>query len=152
MSVTSFVESIKPKNDAKLIVYLDSKVYPKEFGVSVRPLHVIDGSRTIDMNELINIFGKVPYITIRENRYRTIYRDPMILTIDLTPRQFTTDSNDANAEGESHTYYKYYIDKLCLRNELKRYESIHTKASAAIKEYRSKNTDQSSVESFRDTA
>ena len=147
MSVTSFVETIKPMNNAKLIVYLDSKVYPKEFGVSVRPLHVIDGSRTIDMNELINIFGKVPYITIRGNRYRTIYRDPMILTIDLTPRQFTTGNDD---EGESHTYYKYYVDKLCLRNELKRYESIYTKACDAVKEYRSKNTDQTSIESFRE--
>ena len=144
MSVTSFVETIKPTNDDKLIVYLDSKIYPIDFGISVRPLLVIDGNRTIDMNELINIFGKVPYITVRENRYRTVYRDPMLLTIDLTPRQFTS-TND-----ETHTYYKYYIDKLCLRHELKRYESIYAKANDAINEYRSKLNEQTSVDAKRD--
>ena len=143
MSVTSFVSMIQPTNDDKLIVYLDSKIYPIEFGISVRPLLVIDGNRTIDMNGLIDIFDKVPYITVRENRYRTIYRNPMILTIDLTPRQFVSDNN------ESHTYYKYYIDKLCLRHELKRYESIYAKANDAIKEYRSKLNEQNSVEAFR---
>ena len=143
MSVTSLVQLIKPKNNTKLIVYLDSKIYPKEFGISVRPLQVIDGSRVINMKELIDIFGKVPYITIRENRYRTVYRDPMILTIDLTPRQFIE-------ENESHTYYKYYIDKLCLRNELKHYESIYNKALDAIKEYRSKTNEQVSVEALRE--
>lgn len=145
MSVTSFVNSIKPKNDAKLIIYLDNKIYSKEFGVSVRPLQVIDGSRVIDMNELLNIFGKVPYITVRENKYRTLYRDPMILTIDLTPRQFTEDN-------ETHTYYKYYIDKLCLRNELKRYESIYAKAHEAIKKFKTDTDEQVSVESIRESA
>lgn len=144
MSVTSFVQTIKPTNDDKLIVYLDSKIYPIDFGISVRPLLVIDGNRTIDMNELINIFGKVPYITVRENRYRAVYRDPMLLTIDLTPRQFTS------TDDETHTYYKYYIDKLCLRHELKRYESIYTKANDAINEYRSKLNEQNSVDAMRD--
>mgnify|MGYP006962204299 CR=1 FL=1 len=148
MSVTSFVSMIKPKNNVKLLVYLDSKVYPKEFGIGVWPLQVIDGPRIIDMTELISIFGKIPYITIRENQYRTIYRDPMILTIDLTPRQFTTDND---SDSESHTYYKYYIDKLCLRNELKRYELLHAKANEATKEYRSKFTDHTSVDAIRDT-
>lgn len=88
------------------------------------------------MKQLINLFGKVPYITVKENRYRSVYRDPMIMTIDLAPKQF-----------ENNTYYDYYIDKLCLRSELKKYESIYTKAHEAISEFK-KN--EQSVESYRE--
>ena len=116
MSVKSFVETLKPKCNTKLIVTLDSKIYPNEFGISVRPLQVKDGSTIIDMKQLIDIFGKVPYITVKETRYRSVYRDPMIMTIDLTPKQY----NDI-------VYYDYYIDKLCLRSELKRYITIEKK-------------------------
>lgn len=135
MSVNSFVEKIHPKCSTKLIIYLDSKIYPNEFGISVRPLYVIDESRIIDMKQLIDIFGKVPYITIKENRYRTIYREPMLMTINLTPKQF-----------ENSTYYDYYIDKLCLRSELKKYLSIEKKAHEAILEFKKLNVQ--SVEEF----
>lgn len=141
MSVKSFVETIKPKCNDKLIVTLDSKIYPNEFGISVRPLQVKDGSSIIDMKQLIDIFGKVPYITVKETRYRSVYRDPMIMTIDLTLKTY----ND-------NTYYDYYIDKLCLRSELKRYITIEKKAHDIIKEFKqSQSANEDSVESFRDS-
>lgn len=60
MSVKSFVEKLNLKNNNtnKLIVYLDSKIYPNEFGISVRPLLVKYGSTIIDMKQLIEIFDK----------------------------------------------------------------------------------------------
>lgn len=122
MSLKQFVETVQPGNSTKLYVYLDSKIYPNEFGISVRPLQVKYGSTVIDISQLIDLFGKVPYITVRESRYRTVYRDPMLMTVDLTPKQF-----------EDKTYYDYYIDKLCLRSELKRYEAIYTKAHAVLR-------------------
>lgn len=125
MRVIEFVEAIKPEKAPKMLVTLDNKIYPTEFGVTVRPLRVRCGARVIDMKELIEIFGKVPYISIKESRYRSIYRSPMIMTIMLTPKQY-----------EDHTYYDYYIDKLCLRNELKTYETIRVKAHESIKEYK----------------
>ena len=141
MSVKSFVETIKPKCNTKLIVTLDSKIYPNEFGISVRPLQVKDGSTIIDMKQLIDIFGKVPYITVKETRYRSVYRDPMIMTIDLTLKTY----ND-------NTYYDYYIDKLCLRSELKKYITIEKKAHDIIKEFKqSQSANEDSVESFRDS-
>ena len=137
MSVKSFVEKLNLNNSTnKLIVYLDSKIYPNEFGISVRPLQVRDGNTIIDMKQLIDIFGKVPYITVKENRYRSVYRDPMIMTIDLTPKEY-----------RDNTYYDYYIDKLCLRNELKKYISIEKKAHDVIHEFK-KSQD---VETYRDS-
>lgn len=141
MSVKSFVEAHKPKCNSKLIVTLDSKIYPNDFGISVRPLQVKDGLNIIDMKQLIDIFGKVPYITVKETRYRSVYRDPMIMTIDLTLKTY----ND-------NTYYDYYIDKLCLRSELKRYITIEKKAHDIIKEFKqSQSANAESVESFRDS-
>ena len=128
MSIVKFVESIQPKSTDKLIVMLDSKIYPSEYGISVRPIQVTDGTRVIDMKQLIDTFGKVPYITVRESKYRTVYRDPMLMTIDLKPKVY-----------EEHTYYDYRIDKLCLRSELKKYESIYSTAHAAIKEFKETN-------------
>mgnify|MGYP001071781845 CR=1 FL=1 len=139
MSVKQFVERLNlSNNDNKLLVYLDSKIYPNDFGISVRPLHVKIGTQQIDMKQLLDIFGKVPYITVKETRYRSIYRDPMIMTIDLTPKQY-----------QDNTYYEYYIDKLCLRNELKRYLSIEKKAHEAIKEFKQSQTTEMSVDEFR---
>ena len=136
MSVKSFVEKLNLNNSTnKLIVYLDSKIYPNEFGISVRPLQVRDGNTIIDMKQLIDIFGKVPYITVKENRYRSVYRDPMIMTIDLTLKEY-----------KDNIYYDYYIDKLCLRNELKKYISIEKKAHDIIHEFK-KSQD---VEAYRD--
>lgn len=138
MSVKSFVDTILKDNnnhDNKLIVTLDSKIYPNQFGIAVRPLQVKDGSNIIDMKHLIDIFGMVPYITVKETQYRTIYRDPMIMTIDLTPKQY-----------KDNIYYDYYIDKLCLRSELKRYLSIEKKAYEAILEFKKSNVQ--SVEEF----
>ena len=113
MRVIEFVEALKPEGVDKVIVMLDETIYPTEFGITVRPLQVRYGSKVIDMKQLTDIFGKVPYISIKENRYRSIYRAPMIMTIKLAPKEY-----------EGHTYYDYHIDKLCLRNELKAYESI----------------------------
>lgn len=139
MSVKKFVEIITKSEptvtDRRLIVYLDSMIYPNEFGIGVRPLQVKYGSSIIDMKKLIDIFDKIPYITVKESRYRSVYREPMIMTINLDPRVF-----------EDKTYYDYYIDKLCLRNELKRYESIYHKAREVIKEFK---RNSQSVEDFR---
>lgn len=138
MSVKSFVDAIKPQSNDKLIIILDSKIYPNEFGISVRPLQVKDGSRIIDMKQLIEIFDKIPYITVKETRYRSVYREPMIMTIDLTPKKY-----------KDNTYYDYYIDKLCLRSELKRYLSIEKKVHEVIQEYKKKLNNQASVEDYR---
>lgn len=142
MSIKSFVEklNLNKSNNNKLIIYLDSKIYPNEFGISVRPLQVKCGTSIIDMKELIDIFGKVPYITVKENRYRSVYRDPMIMTIDLTPKEY-----------KDNTYYEYYIDKLCLRNELKKYISIEKKAHEVIHEFKKSQSDVQDVETYRDS-
>ena len=138
MSVKSFVEKLNLNNsNNKLIVYLDSKIYPNEFGISVRPLQVKYGSTIIDMKQMIDIFGKVPYITVKENQYRSVYRDPMLMTIDLTLKEY-----------KDNTYYEYYIDKLCLRNELKKYISIEKKAHEVIKEFKQNSQ---SVDTYRDS-
>ena len=141
MSIKSFIEKLNLNNsNNKLIVYLDSKIYPNEFGISVRPLQVRDGNTIIDMKQLIDIFGKVPYITVKENRYRSVYRDPMIMTIDLTPKQY-----------KDNTYYEYYIDKLCLRNELKKYLSIEKKAHDVIHEFKMSQSEEQDVNTYRDS-
>ena len=128
MSVKSFVETLNIKNANKLTIYLDSKIYPNEFGISVRPLQVRYDNSIIDMKQLIDIFGKIPYISVKENRYRSVYRDPMIMTIDLNPKQY-----------KDNTYYEYYIEKLCLRSELRKYEIIYNKAHESIKEFKKSN-------------
>lgn len=138
-TVKSFVETIHPINTDKLYVYLDSKIYPNEFGISVRPLLVKYGSTVIDMSKMIDMFGKVPYITVKENRFRSVYRDPMLMTIDLKPKQY-----------KDNTYYQYFIDKLCLQSELKRYEVIYNKAHKVISEYKQTITKSQSVDDFRE--
>ena len=138
-TVKSFVETIHPINTDKLYVYLDSKIYPNEFGISVRPLLVKYGSTVIDMSKMIDMFGKVPYITVKENRFRSVYRDPMLMTIDLKRKQY-----------KDNTYYQYFIDKLCLQSELKRYEVIYNKAHKVISEYKQTITKSQSVDDFRE--
>lgn len=138
-TVKSFVETIHPINTDKLYVYLDSKIYPNEFGISVRPLLVKYGSTVIDMSKMIDMFGKVPYITVKENRFRSVYRDPMLMTIDLKPKQY-----------KDNNYYQYFIDKLCLQSELKRYEVIYNKAHKVISEYKQTITKSQSVDDFRE--
>lgn len=138
-TVKSFVETIHPINTDKLYVYLDSKIYPNEFGISVRPLLVKYGSTVIDMSKMIDMFGKVPYITVKENRFRSVYRDPMLMTIDLKTKQY-----------KDNTYYQYFIDKLCLQSELKRYEVIYNKAHKVISEYKQTITKSQSVDDFRE--
>lgn len=133
MRIVEFVDTLKLQAD-KLIVTLDEIIYPNEHGISVRPLQVTAGSRTINMTELISIFGRIPYLSVRETRYRSIYRAPMVMTIKLTPKQY-----------EGTTYYDYYINKLCLRNELKRYETIATNAHEAIKAYKQTTDDSYSM-------
>ena len=141
MSVKQFVDKLNLNNsNNKLIIILDSKIYPNEFGISVRPLQVKYGSTIIDMKQLIDIFGKIPYITVKETRYRSVYRDPMIMTIDLTPKYF-----------EDKMYYDYYIDKLCLRSELKKFISIEKKAHEVIHEFKKSNADTQDVETYRET-
>ena len=140
MSVKGFVEKLNLNNTTnnKLIVYLDSKIYPNEFGISVRPLQVRYGSTVIDMKQLIDIFDRVPYITVKENQYRSVYRDPMIMTIDLNSKEY-----------KDNTYYQYYIEKLCLRTELKNYEKIYTKAHEEMKNYKmSQPVEIESVETY----
>ena len=44
------------------------------------------------------------------------------MTIDLIPKEY-----------EGYTYYDYFIDKLCLRSELKRYIMIEKKAHEVMK-------------------
>ena len=139
MSVKSFIETIQPVNANKVYVYLDSMIYPNEYGIGVRPIQVKYGSTIIDMKQLIDMFGKIPYITVKENRYRSIYREPMLMTINLTPRTF-----------EDKTYYEYYIDKLCLRNELKYYEKIYVKAHDIIKDHKQALTKSQSINDFRE--
>ena len=62
------------------------------------------------------------------------------MTIDLTLKTY----ND-------NTYYDYYIDKLCLRSELKRYVTIEKKAHDIIKEFKKAHENEDSVDSFRDS-
>ncbi|KAK8848082.1 hypothetical protein M9Y10_019138 [Tritrichomonas musculus] len=141
LSVKNFVETLlntiratTKTPTSKMYVYLDSKIYPNEFGISVRPLQVKLGTEVINMQRLIDIFDKVPYITVKENRYRSVYREPMLMTIDLKEKQY----NDT-------VYYEYYIDKLFLRNELTKYNKIYTNAHEIITKYKQSHVSQSEV-------
>ena len=137
MSIKNFVETIRscglsqpptsggPTNTKKLTVILDNKLYPNEYGINVRPLRVKYGSTILDMKQLIELFGKVPYISVKESRYRSLYREPMLMTIDLTPKTY-----------EDHIYYDYYIDKLFLRSELNKYIKIEKNAYDEIKKFK----------------
>ena len=138
MSIKSFVDMIDPKDAKKLTVILDSKLYPNDYGISVRPLRVKYNSTVLNMKQLIEIFDKVPYLSVKESRYRTLYRDPMIMTIDLTPKLF-----------EDHIYYDYYIDKLILRSELKKYIAIEKQAYDEIKKFKESHVNEEYVDSYR---
>ena len=151
VTLKTFVESIKAKTQTtsnRLIITLDSKIYPNQFGISVRPLRAQIGSDIFKMKELIEIFGKIPYITVKESRYRTVYREPMIMTVNLTPKTFTPNPLTTGESNDQRTYYEYYIDKLCLRSELKQYESIYSKAHEVIKEYKKMNCEIESIDDY----
>lgn len=146
LSVKNFVETLlntiratTKTPTSKMYVYLDSKIYPNEFGISVRPLQVKLGTEVINMQRLIDIFDKVPYITVKENRYRSVYREPMLMTIDLKEKQY----NDT-------TYYEYYIDKLFLRNELTKYNKIYTNAHEIITKYKQSHVETQPIEEFNE--
>lgn len=152
-SVTSFtkqiIDKLDIKNTNKLMVYLDSKIYPNEFGISVRPLQVRSGNTIIDMKQLIDLFDKIPYITVKETRYRSVYRDPMLMTIDLIPKQYKPKGSTEQCPTQDTTYYDYYIDKLCLRSEIKKYLLIEKQSHEVIKEFKQSLSNDNCVESFR---
>ena len=72
---------------------------------------------------------------------RSVYRDPMVMTIDFIPKQY-----------EDKIYYQYYIDKLCLQSEIKKYEIMYNKTHEAIKQFKqnSKSIDVCETNDFRE--
>ena len=130
-SITSFTDKLlnhisdTNQRPSKITITLDTKLFSSNYGVSVRPLRVLINNTPLDMKQLINIFdNKVPYITIKENRYRTLKRTPQLLIVYTTPKEY-----------KEHKYYQYDIIELLLNNEIKRYEVIKEKAYQQLKEY-----------------
>ena len=129
-SITSFTDKLlefinEEKFASKITITLDTKLFSSNYGISIRPLRVLINDKSFDMKQLIDIFdNKVPYIVIKENRYRILKRSPQILIVYLSPKEYN-----------HHKYYQYDIIELLLNNEIKRYEAIKEKAYQQMKEY-----------------
>ena len=133
LTVTQFVERINPdKKYNRIEVLIDTKLYPNTFGINVRPIYInlwAGNSKTvIDMKGIIDMFDGICYLRVNESKYRRLSREPSLLVIITTPRQY-----------EEHTYYDYRISKLFLLDEISRYNAIYTKAHDIMKQYKEDN-------------
>ena len=128
--MTQFVDKINPdKKYNRIEVLIDTKLYPNTFGINVRPIHINlwsgNSKSVIDMNGIINMFDGICYIRVNESKYRRLSREPSLLVIITTPKQYN-----------EHTYYDYRISKLFLLDEISRYNTIYTKAHDIMKQYK----------------
>ena len=132
-TVTQFVNTIiddvnfEPK---EINVTIDTKFYPCEFGINVRPLLVVVKSE--DKNKSYNILAlnelfktKKVYLLVKETKHRRLNRCPQFITIDPVVKEY-----------EGNKYYNYRINSLCLMNEVERYEKIRKNAYTLIRDFK----------------
>ena len=132
-TITQFVNVIladvkfEPK---EITVTIDTKFYPCEFGINVRPLLVVVKSEDktksyniLALNELFKV--KKVYLLVKETKHRRLNRCPQSIIIDPSIKEY-----------EGNKYYNYRISSLCLMNEVERYEKIRKNAYALIKDFK----------------
>ena len=127
-SITQFVKTILEKIDFKpveILVTIDTKFYPNDFGINVKPLLVkVKGDQKIKIlkyNGLKNMFEHVSLL-VKETKYRRLSRDPQTIIINPEKKRF-----------EEYEYYDYKIRRLFLMNEIEEYNKIRNDAYERIK-------------------
>ena len=151
-TINQFVNTIvadvefEPK---EITVTIDTKFYPCEYGINVRPLLVVvkseaygQGSKSQDNNKfksynvlaLNELFSsKKVYLLVKETKHRRLNRCPQSIVIDPEMKEY-----------EGNKYFNYRINSLCLMNEVERYEKIRKNAYALLKDV--KDTSESTNE------
>ncbi len=140
-TINQFVNAIladvefEPK---EIIVTIDTKFYPCDYGINVKPLLVVvksnEKSKAYNILALNDLFSvKKVYLLIKETKHRRLNRCPQSIVIDPMIKEY-----------EGNQYYNYWINRLCLMNEVERYEKIRKNAYALIKS--EKETSDSSNE------
>ena len=142
-TITQFVNAViadvkfEPK---EITVTIDTKFYPCEFGINVRPLLVVVKSEDktkayniLALNELFNT--KKVYLLVKETKHRRLNRCPQTIIIDPTVKEY-----------EGNKYYNYRINSLCLMNEVERYEKIRKNAYILLKDFKDTSEGSSSPE------
>ena len=127
-SITQFVKTILEKIDFKpveILVTIDTKFYPNDFGINVKPLLVkVKGDQKIKIlkyNDLKDMFEHVSLL-VKETKYRRLSRDPQTIIINPEKKLF-----------EEYEYHDYKIRRLFLMNEMKEYNKIRNEAYEMIK-------------------
>ena len=127
-SITQFVKIILEKIDFKpveILVTIDTKFYPTDFGINVKPLLVkVKGDQKIKIlkyNDLKDMFEHVSLL-VKETKYRRLSRDPQTIIINPEKKLF-----------EEYEYHDYKIRRLFLMNEMEEYNKIRNEAYEMIK-------------------
>ena len=138
-TITQFVNKIlddvnfEPK---EIEVVIDTRFYPSQFGINVRPLEVFVKTETnsqgstkqnivksyniLELNELFKV--KKVYLLVKETKYRRLLRCPQSILIDPTIKEY-----------EGNKYYNYRIFYLCTMDLVQSYEEIRKNAYALLK-------------------
>lgn len=134
ISITSFVDTIlehlkiNSATTTRIEITLDVKLYPNAFGINVRPIQVFVWNRlhkdVLNITDMIKLFDKIPYICIKESKYRRLSREPNMIIVNPIKKKY-----------ENHEYYDYKIVKLFLQDELELYERIKNKTYEVIKQH-----------------
>ena len=121
----------------EITVTIDTKFYPCEFGINVRPLLVV--VKSVDKNKSYNILAlnelfnsKTVYLVVKETKYRRLNRCPQCIIIDPVMKEY-----------EGNKYYNYKIYSLCLMNEVEKYEKIRKNAYSLIRDFKDTSDSQS---------
>ena len=132
-TINQFINIIK--NDVhfepkEIIVTIDTKFYPNDYGINVRPLLVVVKSgdkyksyNVLALNELFK--AKKVYLLVKETKHRRLNRCPQSIVIDPEMKEY-----------EGNKYHEYRINRLCLMNEVERYEKIRKNAYVLIKDFK----------------
>ena len=151
-TITQFVNVIlddvkfEPK---EIEVVIDTRFYPSQFGINVRPLEVFVKTETnsqgstkqnivksyniLELNELFKV--KKVYLLVKETKHRRLNRCPQSIIIDPVMKEY-----------EGNKYYNYRISSLCLMNEVERYEKIRKNAYALIKDFKDTSEPNGEIE------
>lgn len=147
-SINQFVKTVLEKIDfepVEILVTIDTKFYPNDYGINVRPLFVkVKGDqkiKTFKYNDLKDMLerasspeegkaqdevhhrSKHVSLLVKETKYRRLSRDPQMIIINAEKKEF-----------EEHEYYDYKIRRLFLMNELEQYNRIRDEAYEFIRE------------------
>ena len=132
-TINQFINAIKADvhfEPKEIIVTIDTKFYPCDYGINVRPLLVVVKSEDknksyniLALNELFN--AKKVYLLVKETKHRRLNRCPQHIVIDPEMKEY-----------EGHQYYNYRINSLCLMNEVERYEKIRKNAYVLLKDFK----------------